>query len=977
MEGSGLETACLASLQACRSPLGAWPSPPAAHSNNILANHATNSLLNPASFGSGVSVPQLNLGLSSSLALSHSASGGPVSYTHLMTPCSDNDNSNMSSDCGTSNISNTGGQNGFNDGGSNNNINSGMDGECGDAGVNSKNSRQNQVGSIQLHGESIVSLIIDNKERLCLAQISNTLLKEYSYNEIHNRRVALGITCVQCTPVQLEILRRAGAMPVSSRRCGMITKREAERLVRSFLEENTPPKLPDDFAFDVHHECGWGCRGFFEPSRYNSSRAKCIKCFYCNVYFSPNKFIFHFHRTPESKYSHPDAANFNSWRRHLKLFSGNDNEEIVYKWEDVKAMFNGGTRKRPFPSSSSGPSLSSSQSSSSSSMPSPGSHHPSHHANHSHSHLSPPSSLASTGRSSLSSSELSTSGQRLSGMYGGRSSHVHFDGGVGTTSTKKSKQTSAANIESNPYIQKHPTAPFVNPFSPYNWLAAASTGTGKAGYPFMAMNASQSMCFGFPQASHPNASQHPGNKDIMSDRIKNNHLSPASWIGRASAAAAAAASGAPPFPLSSMDLLWDKAFVFPQAAALGFRPGTYPPALMSSAVRNGSAGNIGNGSMSNLSMSSGSLMELSDQFNHDVAPNYSASEHGSSQNRMVYRNLERGEKVKDHMSAFKRVRPSSASPSSSGSPPPHGTPDDQDEVEGDCPEDVMSHTEQHNDSNNNYSSSGNNNTHDKSDINDTDREGDEVGEGSVCAEDLSTQREIEESEDIDVEEEEGAITAGEAEGRNELVDTGKETDEDYSGRVEVDAGKMKADTNADDKEPCQKPSVDDGDRTEGVIPPSGTSPRPGSSHSLGSGHRDSAQVEANVTKDQQSDLSDESETEAENQKQLVEMSPEELRDSLRNEVESRRKREKEVDVLKEELRDSLRNEVESRRKREKEVDVLKETFRQEVSREKSFREHMAQQLEMLREAHDALQNFSCGMLAGRRDVLPVKDSVPR
>ena len=44
---------------------------------------------------------------------------------------------------------------------------------------------------------------MEGKERLCLAQISNTLLKDYSYNEIHNRRVALGITCVQCTPVQV------------------------------------------------------------------------------------------------------------------------------------------------------------------------------------------------------------------------------------------------------------------------------------------------------------------------------------------------------------------------------------------------------------------------------------------------------------------------------------------------------------------------------------------------------------------------------------------------------------------------------------------------------------------------------------------------------------------------------------------------------------------------------------------------------
>ncbi|NWX02656.1 SKR1B protein, partial [Caloenas nicobarica] len=208
--------------------------------------------------------------------------------------------------------------------------------------------KPNQVGETSLYGVPIVSLVIDGQERLCLAQISNTLLKNYSYNEIHNRRVALGITCVQCTPVQLEILRRAGAMPISSRRCGMITKREAERLCKSFLGEHKPPKLPENFAFDVVHECAWGSRGSFIPARYNSSRAKCIKCSYCSMYFSPNKFIFHSHRTPDSKYTQPDAANFNSWRRHLKLSDKTATEELSHAWEDVKAMFNGGTRKRTF-----------------------------------------------------------------------------------------------------------------------------------------------------------------------------------------------------------------------------------------------------------------------------------------------------------------------------------------------------------------------------------------------------------------------------------------------------------------------------------------------------------------------------------------------------------------------------------------------------------------------------------------------------
>lgn len=200
--------------------------------------------------------------------------------------------------------------------------------------------------TVLMCGQPIAALVIDGGERLCLAQISNTLLKNFSYNEIHNRRVALGITCVQCTPVQLEILRRAGAMPVSSRRCGMISKREAERLCKSFLCDNLPPKLPDNFAFEVHHLCGWGCRGNFVPSRYNSSRAKCIKCIYCNLYFSPNKFIFHSHRIPTSKYRQPDAANFNSWRRHINLADDETGDALLHAWEDVKAMFNGGSRKR-------------------------------------------------------------------------------------------------------------------------------------------------------------------------------------------------------------------------------------------------------------------------------------------------------------------------------------------------------------------------------------------------------------------------------------------------------------------------------------------------------------------------------------------------------------------------------------------------------------------------------------------------------
>ena len=58
--------------------------------------------------------------------------------------------------------------------------------------------------------------------------------------------------------------------------------------------------------------------------------------FLCSIFFSPNKFVFHSHRLAEGgKYIQPDAANFNSWRRHIRLL-GDPPDEVVHAWEDVK-----------------------------------------------------------------------------------------------------------------------------------------------------------------------------------------------------------------------------------------------------------------------------------------------------------------------------------------------------------------------------------------------------------------------------------------------------------------------------------------------------------------------------------------------------------------------------------------------------------------------------------------------------------------
>ncbi|TWW67784.1 SKI family transcriptional corepressor 1 -like protein-B [Takifugu flavidus] len=68
----------------------------------------------------------------------------------------------------------------------------------------------------------------------------------------------------------------------------------------------------------------------------------------------------------------------------------------------------------------------------------------------------------------------------------------------------------------------------------------------------------------------------------------------------------------------------------------------------------------------------------------------------------------------------------------------------------------------------------------------------------------------------------------------------------------------------------------------------------------------------------------------------------------------------------EELQKQLVEQVELRKKLEREFQHLKDNFQDQMKRELSYREEMVQQLQIVREAHDALHHFSCKMLTPRQ-----------
>nr|CAI5832402.1 unnamed protein product [Callosobruchus analis] len=171
-----------------------------------------------------------------------------------------------------------------------------------------------------LEGESISCFVVGGEKRLCLPQVLNSVLREFSLSQINQECDQLQIYCSRCTPEQLNVLKDQGILPSSAPSCGLITKTDAERLCSALLYGQhrfglRPRK--DALSIPVYHECFGRARGVCYPELYTSLGARCIECGDCRAAFSPQQFVRHVHRRPENRTVHWgfDSAN---WRLYLK-----------------------------------------------------------------------------------------------------------------------------------------------------------------------------------------------------------------------------------------------------------------------------------------------------------------------------------------------------------------------------------------------------------------------------------------------------------------------------------------------------------------------------------------------------------------------------------------------------------------------------------------------------------------------------------
>ncbi|XP_051528787.1 ski oncogene-like isoform X1 [Myxocyprinus asiaticus] len=205
-----------------------------------------------------------------------------------------------------------------------------------------------------LERETISCFVVGGEKRLCLPQILNSVLRDFSLQQINSVCDDLHIYCSRCTADQLEILKVMGILPFSAPSCGLITQTDAERLCNALIYGGTfPPHADKEFScsielertensFKVYHECFGKCKGLFVPELYSNPNAACIQCLDCRLMFPTQKFVVHSHKRQENRTCHWGFDSSN-WRAYILLdqdYTEKDESSTLQKLlDELKGKF--------------------------------------------------------------------------------------------------------------------------------------------------------------------------------------------------------------------------------------------------------------------------------------------------------------------------------------------------------------------------------------------------------------------------------------------------------------------------------------------------------------------------------------------------------------------------------------------------------------------------------------------------------------
>uniref|UniRef100_A0A182NTE3 c-SKI SMAD4-binding domain-containing protein n=1 Tax=Anopheles dirus TaxID=7168 RepID=A0A182NTE3_9DIPT len=191
------------------------------------------------------------------------------------------------------------------------------------------------VQMTMLEGKRIGCFLLGGETRLCLPQIFNNILMDFSVEQINRSIQELMIYLYNCTDQQLQEFKRANIIPDTAKTCGLITRTNAERLCSSLLHQANElrPRLKGgggsgvtNGSFRVYHRCFGKGEGLFVPEVYSFEEPTCIECAECRGLFSPQKFVCHQHEPQEIRTCHW-GFNSSNWRSYIHVAESEKNRD--------------------------------------------------------------------------------------------------------------------------------------------------------------------------------------------------------------------------------------------------------------------------------------------------------------------------------------------------------------------------------------------------------------------------------------------------------------------------------------------------------------------------------------------------------------------------------------------------------------------------------------------------------------------------
>jgi hypothetical protein len=197
-----------------------------------------------------------------------------------------------------------------------------------------------QLDFCDLEGKKISCFKLGGEMRLCLPQIFNTILSEFTLDRINRTFEEFLIFISQCTEEQLNAFKLAKVLPEDVKSSNLITRTNAERLCSALLHRPdrnlsimAKKRLKEGATqFRIYHRCFGKCEGICFPDLFTYKERACIECTECNGLFSPQKFVCHVCKDkPKENRTCHWGFDSSMWRSYVHVALDEPNRESLNK----------------------------------------------------------------------------------------------------------------------------------------------------------------------------------------------------------------------------------------------------------------------------------------------------------------------------------------------------------------------------------------------------------------------------------------------------------------------------------------------------------------------------------------------------------------------------------------------------------------------------------------------------------------------